>query len=78
MQLNVIKHDRLVILNLTTKKRLLNLFIFSNDSIECEVKFVKPRDRLNFLPSVGIEPTSTWLKDDLAVYISFSYGIELY
>ena len=62
MELKVIKHDQFPILNFTNKKRLLNRFIFSNDYMEWEVKFVKPRDGLKFLPSVGIEHTTTWLK----------------
>ena len=51
--LKVIKHDQFPILILTNNKRSLNVFIFSNDCMEWEMKFS---------PSVRIEPTTTLLK----------------
>ena len=51
-----------VTLILAHKTRLINVCILYNECMEWEVKFEKARDRLNFSPSVGIEPTTTWLK----------------
>ena len=45
-----------------SKRWLLNVCILYNECMEWEVKFEKARDRLNFSPSVGIEPTTTRLK----------------